>query len=216
MIVWPLQSATYSLPSRFPAARCRQHTHTHTHIRAAVFLRCANFSQFESSVRFANHAALFCTRSNAFLCPSLNGSQHAVPHSTIRRTSALQAKLSVLISHILRTRFVTLSVLHVFLAVQLTRPVQLKSLHRITPELLGPVENNRAGLPAGISSDQLPYLTCIYFHPISYSPIPSLPTSSLSTGVLYNTQSSANSPVFDPVFLQISFTYVRYKQKWPE
>jgi len=42
-------------------------------------------------------AAFFCTLSNALICPSLYGSQHAVPYSRIGRTSDMYAKLLVLL-----------------------------------------------------------------------------------------------------------------------
>jgi len=61
------------------------------------FLRDAKISQFGLFVWCANLAAFFCTLSNALICPSLYGSQHAVPYSRIGRTSDMYAKLLVLL-----------------------------------------------------------------------------------------------------------------------
>jgi hypothetical protein len=48
-----------------------------THMRI-LFLLCVKVSQFESFLCYANLAAMFCTRSSAFICPFLWGSQHAL------------------------------------------------------------------------------------------------------------------------------------------
>jgi len=50
------------------------------------FLRDAKVSKFGLFLRCANLAAFFCTLSNALICPSLYGSQHAASYSRIGRT----------------------------------------------------------------------------------------------------------------------------------
>ena len=73
--VRPSQPVTYNIPSPFP-----QYALQSAHNRAIV-LRSAKVSQSESFIWRVNWAASCCTRSNAFICLSLHGSQHADPYS---------------------------------------------------------------------------------------------------------------------------------------
>jgi hypothetical protein len=51
----------------------------------------------------AKKAAFFCTRSNAFICPPLHGSQHTDPYSRTGHTDDMWAKLFFLFLFV-RTR----------------------------------------------------------------------------------------------------------------
>jgi len=104
-IVWPLYSVTYSLPRPFSTVRLKR-----AHMRDN-FLRDAKVSQFELLVWRANLAASFCTLSNAFICPSLYGFQHAAPYSRIGRRSDMQGKLLILLFPFLSIRIAKCSAL---------------------------------------------------------------------------------------------------------
>ena len=116
------------LPSPLSAVRS-----AHSTVRAAaVFLRCATISQLQSLVRFAICAAFLCTRSDAFICPSLNSPQHAAPYYTVGRTSDVQSEPSVLPFPFLRTRIAKRSAFQCVLpAINTASPA--KSLRKITP-----------------------------------------------------------------------------------
>ena len=64
-----------------------------THIQA-INPRCAKVSQPDPIIIFANLTALFCTRLKTLTWPSLYGSQHTAPYSSIGLTSAVLAKRS--------------------------------------------------------------------------------------------------------------------------
>jgi hypothetical protein len=78
-------------PSPFIQDPCPVYALKAVHMRA-IFLHCTKISQLESFRWCANLAALFCTRSNVFICPSLWGSQHAAPYSRIGCSSDVYAK----------------------------------------------------------------------------------------------------------------------------
>jgi len=84
-------------------AHSPEHTLKSAHKRAIV-LRWAKVSQSESFFWLVNGAAFFCTRSNAFICPSLHWSQHAHAYSRTGRTNDVWAKLFVFLFPFLRTR----------------------------------------------------------------------------------------------------------------
>jgi len=58
-------------------------------IFGAINLLCATVSQSDSFILFANLAAHFCTRINTLTWPSLYGSQHTAPYTSIGLTSAV-------------------------------------------------------------------------------------------------------------------------------
>ena len=114
---------------------------------------CCAISQFESFKRFANFATFFCTRSNTFIRLSLNGSQHAAPHSRIGRPYWSVAKRFVLLLPILRIHILKWSA---FWLLSLCNKHDQTSLNHCTglfpsiyncslPELLGPVVNKFSG-----------------------------------------------------------------------
>jgi len=83
----------------------------------AIFLSCAKVPQNGWFVWFANLAAFFCTRPNAFICPSLYGPQHEVPYSRIGQISDMQPKLFILLFPFWRTRIMKCVVFEAFCAV---------------------------------------------------------------------------------------------------
>ena len=79
-----------------------------------IFLRCAKESQSQPPVLCANLAALFWTRSEAFVCHSLYGSQHAAPYSSIGRTNDLYVILFVFLLPLVTIRITKCKALQAF------------------------------------------------------------------------------------------------------
>ena len=74
-VVWSLQPVPYRIPCLFSGVRFED----------GMNVSC--LSETESFAYFANLAAFFCTQPNAFILPSLHGSQHETPYSSIGRTN---------------------------------------------------------------------------------------------------------------------------------
>ena len=101
-----------------------------------IFLCCAKESQSKPPVLCTNLAALFWTRSKAFIWHFLYGSQHAAPYSSIGRTSDLYAIVFVFLLPFLTTCITKCKALQAFWTVQFTWLAQLKSLRMMIPKYL--------------------------------------------------------------------------------
>ena len=131
-------------------------------------------------VWFVNWAAFFCTRSNAFICPPLHGSQYADPYSRLGLPMA--CRLNFLYTCFLFWENALQSAVpsRLFALCNLLGPPSLNRFVRLFPRiyncslpefLVTKRVNKWIFNPSSRKSYCLPF-TGIYFHPIFYCPFP--------------------------------------------